>query len=169
MEDELVIIPANKEIKIIWGQCILEVQHVEPEARHFSYQFEEVNTLNKVKKIREKKRRLALKFRMMARMGFDPRKGLGKRQQRQKTLVKGIRSTPRSGIGYTMKPEELVLKKNKEMMKALMKFIKEGKEPSPPKSTIIFKPLFPANLNPRNPDLMLLLSFGEIGVMMLCY
>lgn len=53
---------------------------MEPEARYCSYQFEEVNTLDKVKRIREKKKRLTPKFRMMARMGFDPRKRLGKRQ-----------------------------------------------------------------------------------------
>lgn len=70
---------------------------------------------------------------MMTHMGFDPKKGLGKRQQGRKTLVKGIRSTPWFGVGYTMRPEEVVMKKNKEMMKALIKFINEGKEPSPPK------------------------------------
>lgn len=135
---------------------------MEPEARYFSYQFEEVTTLKKVKKIREKKIRLAPKFRMMARMGFDPRKGLGKRQQGRKTPVKGISSTPRFGIGYTMRLEEVVLNKNQEMMKALIKFIKEGKEPSSPKPTIISELLFPASLNPLNLDLMP--SLGEIGV-----
>lgn len=81
VEDELVVIPASKEIRICGGQCVLEVQHVEPEARYFSYQFEEVSTLEKVKKITEKKRRLPPKFRMMAHMGFDPRKGLCKRNK----------------------------------------------------------------------------------------
>lgn len=33
VEDELVVIPASKEIRIRGGQCVLEVQHVEPEAR----------------------------------------------------------------------------------------------------------------------------------------
>ena len=60
---------------------MLEVQHVELEARYISYEFEEVNTLEKVKRIKEKKARLAPKFRMMVRMGFDPKKGLSKRQQ----------------------------------------------------------------------------------------
>jgi len=54
---------------------------VELEARYISYEFEEVNTLEKVKRIKEKKARLAPKFRMMVRMGFDPKKGLSKRQQ----------------------------------------------------------------------------------------
>lgn len=63
-----------------------------------------------------------------------------------------------------MRPKEVVMKKNKDMMKALTKFIKEGKEPSPPKSTIISKPPFPANLNPLNLDFIPLQSFGEIEV-----
>lgn len=57
VEDELVVIPASKEIIIQGEQCVLEVQHMEPEAIYFFYQFEEVNTLEKVKKIREKKKK----------------------------------------------------------------------------------------------------------------
>lgn len=55
------------------------------------------------------------------------------------------------------------MKKNKEMVKAPRKFIKEGKELSPPKP-IISKPPLPASLNPLIPDLMPLLPLGEIEV-----
>lgn len=84
------------------------------------------------------------------------------KEQGKNTPVKEIRSIPQFGIGYTMKPGEVVMKKNKEMMKALIKFIKEGKEPSPPKPTIISKTLLLASLNPLNLDLVP--SPGEIGV-----
>lgn len=63
-----------------------------------------------------------------------------------------------------MRSKEAMMKKKEKMVKALIKFIKEGIEPSPPKPTIISKPPISASLNPFNPTLVPLLPLKGIEV-----
>ncbi len=79
---------------------ILGVRNLQAPNTFTSYQFEVVHTEKEAAELKRKAEILPPKFNMMAKMKFDPNKGLGKHSQGRKNPIKAIRVPYKAGLGF---------------------------------------------------------------------
>lgn len=81
-------------------QKILGVRNLQAPNTVTLYQFEVIHIEKKEAKLKRNDEILPPKFNMMARMKFDPNKGLGKNSQGRENPVRAIRVPYKVGLGF---------------------------------------------------------------------
>lgn len=98
--DKVITEPADIDVITMIGQKILGVKNLQASNTFISYQFKVVHTEEEATNMKRKAEILPPRFCMMAKMKFDPDKGLGKFSQDRKNPIKAIRVSHKAGLGF---------------------------------------------------------------------
>lgn len=102
IDDKVVTIPTDSNVISRIGKKVLEVRHLQASKTYTSYQFKVVHIEKEATNLKRKAEVLPPKFPMMAKMTFNPNKGLGKYSQGRKNLVKAIKVPYKAGLGFKL-------------------------------------------------------------------
>lgn len=88
--DEVITLTVDRDVLTTAGKRVLQVQNLQELKTYTSYQFEMVCTKEEAQKQKKKSEILPLKFKMMAKMKYNPDKGLGKNLQGRKEPINTV-------------------------------------------------------------------------------
>lgn len=116
---------ADMDVITMTGQKILGVQNLQAPNTFTSYQFEIIHTKQEVAELEMKAEILPPKFNMIARMKFDPNKGLDKYSQGRRNPIKAVRVPQKAGLGFKalLKHQFKKNKKRRVNFKAALRFV----------------------------------------------
>lgn len=101
INDEVIIVPDDTYVITMTRQKILGVLNLQAPNNFTSYQFGVMHMEKEVVDLKRKAKILPPMFHMMAKMKFDPNKGLGKYSQGRKNPIKAVRVPYKvAGLGY---------------------------------------------------------------------